>query len=240
VFESTAPQSEKAQVAPMADLYHRALDEIKDNPAEAIGVAAVLAIGTAIAYVSKGVICDLAEPEMKIYQGIGEFAANGRLKPGLYKASFAEFAGRFGTSPERLHLLQGFQAFAHNVGLAGCEEIRIGGTFISDKAVPDDFDALWRFTERIDKTKLDQTLVDDSRFDSRFKFGGDIFSTRTKKLDMGSFLPRHKSIFRWISEDPDSKPIGAVFLDPRTVPAPLNFRPASYGPHLGPVDWLRR
>jgi hypothetical protein len=240
VFESAALQSEKTQVPPMADLYHRALDEVKEHPAEAIGVAAVLAVGSAIAYVSKGVFCDLAEPEMTVYKGIGEFACNGRLKPGLYKASFEEFAGRFGTNPERLHLLQGFQAFAHNVGLAGCEEIRIGGSFVSDKAVPDDFDALWRFTDSIDKTKLDQTLLTDSRFDSRFKFGGDVYSTRTKKLDMGSFLPRHKSIFRWVSEDPASNPIGAVSIDPRTVPAPADFRPATYGPHLGPQDWLRR
>jgi hypothetical protein len=236
LFESSALDPENSQVAPIADLYHRAVDEVKAHPAGAIKVAAATAIAGLAVYAFKGQFCRLAEPELPVFEGIADFGSNGKLAPGIYKASWAEFAGRFGTNQERLHLLSGLQSLASDLGSAGCKEIRIGGSFISQKAVPADFDALWMYNDKMAVSQLDTILANDSRFDTRYKYGGDIFSSRTKKIDLGNFLPKHKSIYRWLSED-ELGSTGVVSLDPTTVPAAADFHPFSYGPHLGGPRW---
>ncbi|HEY9777087.1 MAG TPA: hypothetical protein V6C81_25200 [Planktothrix sp.] len=231
MFESVPAQENTSRNFSVPDLLHRVVDDVKREPVQSIGAGALVVLSALALVANKGRFCSMAERELPVFEGIGRLESNGKLAPGVYNSTFEELAQRFGTTEHRQHLLDGLQAFAHNVGRAGCEEIRIGGSFVTASKRPSDFDALWKFSSSVDQGKLDWTLLTDSRLDSRCKFGGDIFSTRTKKLDFGIIFPKHKPISRWLTEDARGLR-GVVSIDPRTIPEPTQFKPFTYDVRL--------
>ena len=74
---------------------------------------------------------------------IPEFQDDGNLPPGIHKASWAEVEQRFGTDAHRKRLLQGFRAMAMKLAACGCKRVFLDGSFVGNKAIPSDFDALW-------------------------------------------------------------------------------------------------
>jgi hypothetical protein len=71
---------------------------------------------------------------------IPEFNDLGYLPPGIYETSWQEFMQRFAINPHRLKLATGLAAALRKLGVAGCRRVIIGGSFVTIKENPNDFD----------------------------------------------------------------------------------------------------
>jgi hypothetical protein len=75
--------------------------------------------------------------------------------------------------------LAGFKAALDTLRQAGCERAYVDGSFVTNKAVPNDFDACWEMVgvdfDLLDR--LDSVLLDWSnrRAAQKAKFGGELF-----------------------------------------------------------------
>ena len=54
-----------------------------------------------------------------------------------------EVALRFGNNPWRQQLLAGLRMAMESLRRAGCQTVYIDGSFVTDKEIPNDFDACW-------------------------------------------------------------------------------------------------
>ena len=107
---------------------------------------------------------------------IPSFDENGLLPPGIHWASWDEFLARFGTSSWRLRLAAGVRAAIENLKGAGCGTVFVDGSFVTNKEVPNDFDACWE-EAGVDPTVLDPVLLafDPGRITQKTKYlGGSI------------------------------------------------------------------
>jgi hypothetical protein len=124
--------------------------------------------------------------------------ALGYLPPGVYEATWVEFAQRFGTNPHRLRLLTGITAAMRKLALAGCRRVVIGGSFVTKKELPNDFDAYY------DDFGLDFDILDPLFVNERERqsdvFGGELEPT----VGYDSFLRRDRA----------GNPRGVIALDP--------------------------
>ncbi len=87
-----------------------------------------------------------------------DFDERGNLPPGVYWATWDIFAGRFALSPYRQTLLAGLRQALLALKAAGCQIAYIGGSFVSRKGYPDDWDGCWD-QRSVDPTKLDAVLL---------------------------------------------------------------------------------
>ena len=107
---------------------------------------------------------------------IPEFDHRGLLPPGVHWAKWDELTSRFGGSPWRQQLLTGFRVALENLKNAGCSTIYIDGSFVTAKAVPNDYDVCWD-ENGVDPMALDPTLLifDPDRATQKAKYGGEFF-----------------------------------------------------------------
>lgn len=68
------------------------------------------------------------------------FDATGNLPPGIHEATWEEFVARYGATSRRLTLLAGLKAALDALRTAGCQRAYIDGSFVTNKAIPGDFD----------------------------------------------------------------------------------------------------
>jgi hypothetical protein len=122
----------------------------------------------------------------------------GYLPPGVYETTWVEFSQRFGTNPHRLRLLTGIAAAMRKLSLAGCRRVVIGGSFVTTKELPNDFDAYYD-DFGLNGEVLDPLFVDEIDRQSEI-FGGELQST----FGYDSFLRRDRA----------GNPRGVVSLDP--------------------------
>jgi hypothetical protein len=71
---------------------------------------------------------------------IPAFNEFGYLPPGIYETSWLEFMKRFAINPQRRRLATGLAAALRKLGIAGCRRVLIGGSFVTSKEHPNDFD----------------------------------------------------------------------------------------------------
>ena len=74
---------------------------------------------------------------------IPAFDGNGLLPAGVYWASWYELFARFGTSNWRLRLAAGIRGAVEDLKNAGCLTVYVNGSFVTNKEVPNYFDACW-------------------------------------------------------------------------------------------------
>jgi hypothetical protein len=122
----------------------------------------------------------------------------GYLPPGVYEATWAEFAQRFGTNRHRLRLLTGIAAALRKLAIAGCCRVVIGGSFVTTKELPNDFDAYYD-DFGLDGEILDPLFAEEMDGQSEI-FGGELQPT----FGYDSFLQRDRA----------GNPRGVVALDP--------------------------
>jgi hypothetical protein len=84
----------------------------------------------------------------------------GYLPPGVYETTWMEFSQRFGTNRHRLDLLTGIKAACRKLAIAGCRRVVIGGSFVTTKKFPGDFDAYYD-DFGLDGAVLDPLFVDE-------------------------------------------------------------------------------
>lgn len=109
---------------------------------------------------------------------IFSFNADGLLPPDVHWTDWNELMDRFGHNRWRLHLMRGLKAALENLRDAGCQTAYIDGSFVTRKAIPNDYDACWEETG-VDPVILDPVLLtfDPGRATQKAKYLGEFFQT---------------------------------------------------------------
>ena len=110
---------------------------------------------------------------------ISTFQATGNLSVGIHLATWQEVQETFAFNPRRQELLSGLKRACESLKQAGCPRIYIGGSFVTNKEFPSDFDVCWA-DETVDLEQLeeiDPVLLDltNKRAAQKAKYGGELF-----------------------------------------------------------------
>ncbi|AFY96183.1 DUF6932 family protein [Chamaesiphon minutus] len=132
---------------------------------------------------------------------IPPFNELGYLPPGVYEVSWMEMMQRFGTNNRRLRLMTGLAAALRKLAQAGCRRVIIGGSFVTDKKDPNDFDG-WYASFGLDLDVLDPLFSEDIESQQQV-FGGTLF-----EQDF------YEDFFQ---TDRQGRPKGVIALDPQTM-----------------------
>lgn len=132
---------------------------------------------------------------------IPPFNELGYLPPGTYEVSWLELMERFVFNPQRQRLATGLAAALRKLAIAGCRRVLIGGSFVTSKENPNDFDA-WYESFGLDLDTLDPLFLEDVS-SQMVVFGGTLFS-----------LPSYEGFFK---TDREGQPKGVVALDPKEM-----------------------
>lgn len=102
------------------------------------------------------------------------FNEMGYLPPGIYETTWSEFINRFGFNSHRRNILTGLQTALLLLAQANCQRVYLGGSFVSNKQYPNDFDGCY------DDMNLDYDLL-DAIFDEELiaqqeRFGGELLA----------------------------------------------------------------
>lgn len=142
-----------------------------------------------------------------------DLTSAGELPPGIHKASWDELVHAFGTNERRRVLLGGLSAACSALANAGCTQLWVDGSFVTDKERPGDYDACWSW-EGVDEDLLDPMLIDYSptgRAATRAKYLGDLFFAG---VELRSGLP----FVEFFQRTRDGGTKGIVLLNPMEVP----------------------
>lgn len=134
---------------------------------------------------------------------------NGELPPGEHLATLEEVDSVFGHSTEqRKKLMAGLRAGASNLQAAGVCRIWINGSFVTEKADPNDIDGCWEYTTGIALEKVDPVFLSESRAPMKTKYGLEFFPGFIIEGDSGLPFPK----FFQVNRENESKGIIVVNL----------------------------
>jgi hypothetical protein len=102
-----------------------------------------------------------------------EFNENGYLPPGIHLATLTVIRKRYAYNQIRRRLFEGVEAMVFALRSAGCVDIYLDGSYITNKAEPADYDAVWEF-KGVDNT-VDPILRDGTLEQIKRKYFGDVF-----------------------------------------------------------------
>ena len=130
----------------------------------------------------------------------------GELPGGEHEATFQEIARVYGAlNDRRKYLMDGLHQAALNLSLAGVKKIWVNGSFITNKAEPNDIDGCWEYTSSVDIEKLDPVFL-NSRQMMKDKYGLDFFISNYIELDSGLPFPKFFQVNR------NGQPKGIILL----------------------------
>ena len=132
---------------------------------------------------------------------IPPFNELGYLPPGVYEVSWSELMERFVTNSHRQRLATGLAAALRKLGIAGCRRVVIGGSFVTAKEYPNDFDG-WYESFGLDLNVLDRLFLEDTKLQFEI-LGGTLFEP-----------PNYEGFFQ---TDRDGRPKGVIVLDPKEM-----------------------
>lgn len=100
----------------------------------------------------------------------------GYLPPGVFGARWCEVVARWTGNSHRARLAAGLLAACRNLAGAGCMELLLNGSFVTEKPLPGDYDAAWE-TAGVDPHRLDPVLLKfgNRRSEMKAKYLGDLF-----------------------------------------------------------------
>lgn len=105
----------------------------------------------------------------------------------FHEATLEEIAARFGTTPHRRRLLEGFREALEILRSVGCRRIYLNGSFVTAKEVPGDFDACWETTGvNLPRLGLIAPEFFDLRRDRREqkrRYGGELIAFDPTRVD---------------------------------------------------------
>lgn len=122
-----------------------------------------------------------------------DFDREGKLPPGVHLASWPEIVERFGTNARRKQLLEGLETALGVLRAAGCTRVYLDGSFVTQKALPGDYDLAWE-PLHVDVAlllRLDPVfgIFDSGRAAQKAKYGGEFFpSSANEALTGRTFL----------------------------------------------------
>jgi len=140
------------------------------------------------------------------------FDAAGRLPEGIHTTDWAEFADRFGMSVRRKELLVGIAAALHLLREAGCPRVFVGGSFVTAKSEPGDFDIAWDMMA-VDVDALDPVFLDfeNERAAQKQRFGGEFFPAQLIEGATG------RSFLQFFQRTRNDEPVGIVAIELGTI-----------------------
>lgn len=124
---------------------------------------------------------------------IPRFDQRGNLPAGIHLSTWIEIEDVLAFNEHRQQLLEGMKRVSKILKQAGCNRIYIGGSFVSRKAEPKDFDICWE-DEKVDfeiLSNLDINLLDagrNKRLLQKRIYGGEIFPASAYANDYDTFL----------------------------------------------------
>lgn len=141
---------------------------------------------------------------------IPPFDERGNLPPGIHFASWEEFAGQFGSTSHRQHLLTGLRSALASLRKAGCRTVYVDGSFVTTKERPEDFDACWDLRGVI-TSQLDPVLLDftSHRAAQKAKYYGELFPAQYLADEFG------QTFLEFFQIGPDGYRKGMIELDLR-------------------------
>lgn len=155
-----------------------------------------------------------------------QLTQQGFLPPGIHKASWQEFATKFGTTPRRKDLVANMEVLlqeAKQHAPAG-EKVYIGGSMVSPKPTPKDFDMTWKISgEQVGVLREKAPLLVDRTMQSQ-KLGGELMVTYPNAPDGSvlAFLQRNNRYSAPGSYGPLK--VGVVEIDLATIPSRTSYR----------------
>jgi hypothetical protein len=136
----------------------------------------------------------------------------GLLPPGVHLADWAEVEARFGTNTRRRWLLGGLHDALLELRRVSCPMAFLDGSFVTDKALPGDFDLCW------DHTTVNLALIDPVFLDVRppraaqqAKYHGDLLPNVPEGLSGKLFVDFFQI------DKATGQPKGIIALDPGRV-----------------------
>lgn len=108
-----------------------------------------------------------------------DFDQEGKLPPGVHLANWREIVVRLGTNARRKQLLAGLEKALGVLRAAGCTRVYLDGSFVTQKALPGDYDLAWE-PLNVDVAlllRLDPVfgIFDSGRAAQKAKYGGEFF-----------------------------------------------------------------
>lgn len=88
--------------------------------------------------------------------------ATGYLPPGLYDADIHEIRRKLGFSPRRRALVSNLEEVANALFAAGVTDLRIDGSFVTEKPEPGDIDGFWVWNDSVRMDDIPTVLQDFS------------------------------------------------------------------------------
>jgi hypothetical protein len=145
--------------------------------------------------------------------GIANFTKKGFLPPGEYEVNWAQFTERFGTNPYRLAMLEKMKQPLADLKAAGVKEIFIGGSFVSAKAKPGDFDGGFRTSFSTSMKLMDSPVGANPKIQHDL-YGGVMFRDgvnlgRGQAYEIKDFLSYNRRL---------NRPVGIIKLDVQNSP----------------------
>lgn len=100
----------------------------------------------------------------------------GYLPPGVHNVGWSDVVRLCGGNTHRLKLLDGLRSALINLRAAGCLAVLLDGSFVSLKALPNDYDGAWE-TKGVDPNLIDIILLtfSNGRAAMKAKYGGELF-----------------------------------------------------------------
>ncbi len=110
---------------------------------------------------------------------ISTFDSKGNLCAGIQLTTWQQVEDTFAFNARRQELLSGLKRACESLKQTGCSRIYIGGSFVTNKEFPGDFDVCWA-DETVDLERLeeiDPVLLDltNKRAAQKAKYGGELF-----------------------------------------------------------------
>lgn len=139
-----------------------------------------------------------------------EFTRDGFLPKGIYECTWAQFADRYGTNDRRRQLLRNIQFLLEQARRQmGNVDIYVGGSFVTSKEQPGDFDMTWEISgEQVGQLyKSAEILV--NRQVQKEKLGGQLMVTYPNSPNGG--------VLGWLQQN-RGRPVGVVKVNVGTLP----------------------
>lgn len=144
-----------------------------------------------------------------------KFGPTGKLPKGVHDATWTEIEQRLGFSFTRKELLKGLLKGCQMLKAAGVKKVYIGGSFVTRKKVPGDFDCCYDLAN-VDFNSLPGPLKDVSppRDAQKDMFGGEFIPSEAI-ADPG---PPPESYLTFFQHTRTGAPVGIVALDLDILP----------------------
>lgn len=98
------------------------------------------------------------------------------LPPGIWDSDIDELEAKFATNNRRRELFTGLKNSLQNLFTAGCLQVFLDGSYVTEKPLPNDFELCWD-TNYVDPDILDPVFLifDNGREQQKAKYLGEFF-----------------------------------------------------------------